>query len=191
MDLLRRFYEHEYDEDVRLTRSPHGRLELARTMELLQRVLPAPPGRVLDLGGGTGVHARWLAAAGFAVTLVDLLPEHVSRAAAIDGVEALMGDARALSLDDEDFDVVLLLGPLYHLTEASDRLAALREAVRVARPGAPVAAAAIGRYAGLLAFGAHAGLDELTEPRVRRTLDTGRHDPQLGFTTAYLHRPEE
>jgi 2-polyprenyl-3-methyl-5-hydroxy-6-metoxy-1,4-benzoquinol methylase len=87
MDLLRRFYEHEYDEDVRLTHSPHGRLEFARTVELLERVLPAPPGRVLDVGGGTGVHARWLAAAGFDVLLVDLMPEHVSQAARIDGVK--------------------------------------------------------------------------------------------------------
>ena len=63
--------------------------------------------------------------------------------------------------------------------------------MRVARPGAVVAAAAIGRYAGLLDFGAHAGLDETTEPLVRATLETGRHDPRLGFTTAYLHRPEE
>src|SRR4051812_1316362 len=191
MDLLRRFYEHEYDEDVRLVRSPHGRLEFARTVELLERVLPAPPARVLDVGGGPGVHARWLAAAGFEVVLVDLMPEHVSRAAGIDGVQAMVGDARALALDSADFDVVLLLGPLYHLVEASDRLAALREAVRVARPGAAVAAAAIGRYAGLLDFGAHAGLDGETEPLVRRTLETGRHDQRLGFTTAYLHRPED
>src|SRR3954451_9655064 len=141
MDVLRRFYEHDYDEDVRLTLSPHGRLEFARTVELLERVLPAPPARVLDVGGGTGVHARWLAAAGFEVILVDLLPEHVSQAARIDGVEAVVGDARGLALDSDAFDVVLLLGPLYHLTAASDRLAALREAARVARPGSPVAAA--------------------------------------------------
>jgi ubiquinone/menaquinone biosynthesis C-methylase UbiE len=53
-----RFYAEAYDEDVRLTRSPHGRLEFARTRELLERVLPAPPARVLDVGGGTGIHAR-------------------------------------------------------------------------------------------------------------------------------------
>ena len=191
MDPLRRFYAHDYDEDVRLTRSPHGRLEFARTVELLGRVLPAPPARVLDVGGGTGIHARWLVDAGYDVTLVDLMPEHVSQAARIDGVEAVVGDARALDAGDDAFDVVLLLGPLYHLTDASDRLSALREAVRVARAGAVVAAAAIGRYAGLLDFGAHAGLDEATERLVRMTLETGRHDPRLGFTAAYLHRPEE
>src|SRR3954447_785045 len=191
MGPLRRFYAHHYDEDTRLTRSPHGRLEFARTVELLMRVLPTPPARVLDVGGGTGIHARWLVDAGYDVTLVDLMPEHVSQAARIAGLDAVLGDARALKAADDAFDVVLVLGPLYHLTDAADRLSALREAVRVARPGAIVAAAAIGRYAGLLDFGAHAGLDEATEPLVRATLQTGRHDPRLGFTTAYLHRPEE
>src|SRR3954469_15757900 len=146
MEVLRRFYEYEYDEDVRLTRSPHGRLEFARTVELLERELPSPPARVLDVGGGTGLHGRWLSAAGFDVVLVDLMSEHVARAAEIDGVQAIVGDARALLLETDRFDVVLLLGPLYHLSLAADRLAALREAVRVARPGALVAAAAIGRY---------------------------------------------
>jgi len=162
-----------------------------RTVELLGRVLPAPPARVLDVGGGTGIHARWLARDGYDVTLVDLMAAHVERAAGIAGVHATVGEARSLDAADASFDVVLLLGPLYHLVEAEDRLLALREAVRVARPGAVVAAAAIGRYAGLLDFGAHAGLDETTEPLVRATLRTGRHDPRLGFTTAYLHRPDE
>jgi 2-polyprenyl-3-methyl-5-hydroxy-6-metoxy-1,4-benzoquinol methylase len=186
MDHLRRFYAEEYVEDVRLTRSPHGRLEFVRTVELLRRVLPAPPARVFDVGGGTGIHARWLAEAGYEVTLVDLMEEHVEQAAAIEGVDASVGDARALAAPDDSFDVVLLLGPLYHLVEADDRGLALREAARVARPGAVVAAAAIGRYAGLLDFGAHAGLDERTEPIVREILETGHHDPRLGFTSAHL-----
>src|SRR5215218_3172599 len=138
MDHLRRFYADEYVEDVRLTRSPHGRLEFARTVELLGRVLPDPPVRVLDVGGATGIHARWLAEAGYDVTLVDLMPEHVEQAAAIAGVRASVGDARALDMADDAFDVVLLLGPLYQLVEPPDRAAALREALRVARPGAVV-----------------------------------------------------
>ncbi len=50
------------DEGTRLTRTGHGRLELLRTRELLAQHLPAAPARVLDVGGGTGVHASWLAA---------------------------------------------------------------------------------------------------------------------------------
>jgi ubiquinone/menaquinone biosynthesis C-methylase UbiE len=191
MDALQRFYTVEYDEDVRLTRTAHGRLEFARTVELLERVLPAPPASVLDVGGGTGVHARWLAAAGYDVTLVDLVADHVKQAARVDGVRAFVGDARALDCQTDAFEVVLLLDPLYHLHEGLDRATALREARRVARPGAPVAVAAIGRYSILLELGAHAGLDQMTEPRAQTTLETGRHDPALGFTTAYLHRPQE
>jgi SAM-dependent methyltransferase len=188
---LRRFYSEVYDEDVRLTRSPHGRLELARTRELLERFLPVAPARVLDVGGGTGIHARWLAQAGYEVSLVDLMDEHVAMASAIRGVTATVGDARTLDFADGSFDAVLLLGPLYHLVDREERLRALGEAARVGRSGAVIAAAAISRYAGLLDFGAHGGLTAATVPLVQSVLSTGRHDPRLGFTTAYVHRPEE
>jgi hypothetical protein len=58
---VRAFYAQEYDEDARLRSQPHGVLERVRTQELLARFLPPPPARVLDVGGGTGVHAEWLA----------------------------------------------------------------------------------------------------------------------------------
>ena len=63
---------------------------------------------------------------------------------------ATLGDARKLAFPDRSADAVLLLGPLYHLTERADRLAALREARRVLRPGGVVFAAAISRFASLL-----------------------------------------
>lgn len=65
------FYTSLYDEGSRLTSSADGRLELLRTQELLRRFLPEAPARVLDVGGGTGVHARWLVADGYEVRLVD------------------------------------------------------------------------------------------------------------------------
>ena len=48
---------------------------------------------------------------------------------------------------DASVDAVLLLGPLYHLTERADRVRALAEGRRVLRPGGVLAAAAISRYA--------------------------------------------
>src|SRR5262245_17859998 len=54
-------YYLEDGERVRL-REGLGRLEFWRTQDVLRRVLPAPPARVLDVGGGDGVHAQWLAA---------------------------------------------------------------------------------------------------------------------------------
>ncbi|QKG19297.1 hypothetical protein [Actinomadura verrucosospora] len=81
-----RYYERG-EEDRRL-REGDGRLELWRTQDVLRRVLPAPPARVVDVGGGPGVHAEWLAADGHEVELVDPVPLHVERAARIPGVTA-------------------------------------------------------------------------------------------------------
>ena len=55
-------------------------LELVRTVELLERVLPEPPARVLDIGGGPGVYAALLARRGYSVHLIDVLPLHVEQA---------------------------------------------------------------------------------------------------------------
>ncbi|MEK8226827.1 hypothetical protein NKG05_13180 [Oerskovia sp. M15] len=57
------FYTDRYREEGRLHRTANGRLELLRTRELLSRSLPSAPAWIVDVGGGTGVHARWLAAA--------------------------------------------------------------------------------------------------------------------------------
>lgn len=135
-------------EDGRL-RQGSDRLEFWRTQDVLRRLLPTAPARVLDVGGGSGIHAEWLARDGHEVHLLDPVPLHVEQAARLPGVEARVGDARELPGQDASYDVVLLLGPLYHLPERADRVRALSEARRVVRPGGPVVAATINRFAGL------------------------------------------
>lgn len=178
----------------------HGVIEHERTLDLLARFLPPPPARVVDVGGGPGVYAVALARQGYQVTLVDPVPlhvEHASRAAEAAGhtLRALSGDARCLPGSDASDDAALLLGPLYHLTERADRLAALREVRRVLRPGGLVLAAAVGRFASLLA-GLFDGL--LADPDyrsiVQQDLADGQHrnsTPRDYFTTSFFHRPEE
>ena len=188
-------------EEHRLAASP-GRLERIRTWDILERYLPPPPARVLDVGGGTGVYALPLAGRGFKVHLVDAVSIHVERARQLSStsdsplVKVEVGDARALSIGDATIDVVLLFGPLYHLTERDDRIAALREARRVLRPGGLLLSAYISRFAS-----ACDGIQEgaLRDPAfaeiVNRDLTDGVHQNPTGrpewFTTAYLHRPEE
>jgi SAM-dependent methyltransferase len=171
-----------------------GRLEFLRTQDVLRRLLPPCPARVLDVGGGAGVHARWLAADGYQVRLVDPVPLHVQHAGAIPGVDAVLGDARRLVEPTGAYRASLLLGPLYHLPDRRERVAALREAARVTTPGGIVVAATISRYAGLydtLVRGRY------VEPEVRRVTDaevvTGVHEPfdEDLFTLAYFHHPDE
>jgi ubiquinone/menaquinone biosynthesis C-methylase UbiE len=190
------------EEDARLS-SGVFQLEFARTKELILRYLPPPPAVVADVGGASGPYSFWLVAQGYKVHLVDPVPKHIeqaNRACASQPdrrlVSIRLGDARRLEFPDESVDVVLLLGPLYHLTDRGNRLACLREARRVLRRDGVVFAAAISRFASLFA----ALQEELLgnpefAPILERNLRDGQHRNDTGnpsyFTTAYFHRPFE
>ena len=131
-EAVRDFYELGMEAE-RLA-SGTGALELARSQELLLRHLPPPPADVLDVGGGPGVYSSWLALLGYRVRLIDPVPLHVAQAMLVGRsqpdrpFDAIIGDALRLEEPDGEWDAVLLMGPLYHLTERSERMAALVEA---------------------------------------------------------------
>jgi ubiquinone/menaquinone biosynthesis C-methylase UbiE len=106
---------------------------------VLERLLPRPPARLLDVGGGPGTYAAPLVRRGYRVHLVDPVPLHVEQACQAAGSDpgftAALGDARQLPKQAGSQDAVLLFGPLYHLTETTQRRQALAEARRVLRPG--------------------------------------------------------
>lgn len=190
------YYERGEEADRLAGAFPSGPLELVRTQELIERHLPPGPLRILDVGGGPGVYAAWLADAGHDVHLIDPVPLHVEQAHSRHAeVTATLGDARDLDQADASVDVVLLLGPLYHLLDRADRLRAVAEAERVLRPGGWLFAAAISRFAALLDLLIR--LDRLHEPAVfevaARAVRTGAFlGPDAGlFTNAYFHRPGE
>lgn len=177
------------DESTRLT-GQEGRVELLRTQALLrQRLRPAE--RILDVGGADGVYATWLSHDGHDVEIVDVVPHHVQRARQR-GLRAQVGDARDLPYDDASFDVVLLLGPLYHLSTARERARCLEEAHRVLRPDGLLAAAAVSRLS--------VALDHLRKGRygdpgfrsaAHRISTTGRDDTGYGAGLFYFHTPTE
>jgi ubiquinone/menaquinone biosynthesis C-methylase UbiE len=155
------------------------------------------------VGGGPGVYSFWLAELGHTVHLVDVAPVHVEQArqrAAQPGSPQLASieqdDARQLRFADETMDIVILHGPLYHLTERVDRLAALGEARRVLRPGGLLLAFAISHLASTI-VGLLRGqvFDREYLDMVTQEITTGQHRrppswPRL-FTTAFFHRPEQ
>jgi SAM-dependent methyltransferase len=194
-------YYERAPEEARLEQGPF-QLEETRTRDLIQRYAPPPPGTVVDVGGAAGAYALWLAEAGYAVHLIDPVPRLVaeaqkrSAAAPRPLVSCRVGDARALDVPAETVDVVLLLGPLYHLTDPADRARSLGEAARVLKPGGRLFAAAISRWASALDGLAR---DLLQDTRfaliVEQDLRDGQHRNPTErldyFTTAYFHRPEE
>lgn len=181
-----------WDEHARLTvGSAQGPVEHIRTQELIRQRL-APGARVLDVGGATGVHAAPLADDGYDVLLVDPVADQVARAALHGSFEARVGDARdlaapGLGLGDDEFDAVLLLGPLYHLASREDRLRALREAVRVTRPGGTVVAAAITRLAALVG----GGYELFGADTWQAILEHGTAPDEIPFPVAHFHDAAE
>jgi len=195
-------YTESFDESKRLA-DGFGQLERARTLELIARYLPEPPAVVLDVGGASGPYSFPIAGWGHTVHLIDIVPKHVEQAQAKaerPGMPALasarVGDARALDFSDESADVVLMHGPLYHLTEIHDRMLALSEARRVLKPGGVLLAFAITRYAGAV-YGITKGLiyDAGYRRMIQTEVETGhRTNPPDGVNTlpnAFFHLPEE
>ena len=180
-----------------------SQIEFARTQELITRYALPPPAVVFDIGGGPGVYAVWLAKQGYEVHLIDATPIHIEQARQASLLqpdaplaEIEVGDARDVKRADMSVDMVLLLGPLYHLTERKDRLAALHEVYRILKPGGILFAAAISRFASLL-DGLRQGLfdDPAFAPIVERDLTDGQHRNPTNhptyFTTAFFHHPQE
>jgi ubiquinone/menaquinone biosynthesis C-methylase UbiE len=179
-----------------------GELERLRTEAILAGHLPSAPAVIFDVGGGAGVYALPLAKQGYEVHLIDAVDLHLEQArtcAAKTGIalaSITQGDARHLQVPSSIADAVLLLGPLYHLVERSDRLKALQESRRILKPRGVLLAASICRFASLI-DGLSRGFFRDAEFRkiVAADLNCGQHcnptNEPAYFTTAYFHRPEE
>jgi len=189
-----------YDEQGRLA-EPLGRVEYLRTQEIIRRFLKPPPALVLDVGGAAGRYACWLARSGYQVHLIDPVPLHVQQARSASDAQpetpiasCRIGDARQLDFDDAVADAVLLLGPLYHLVEADDRLRALREAYRVLKTGGYLFAVGISKFASTI-DGLSSGffLDPVFRKIMERDLLDGQHrNPTQNpayFMDTFFHHP--
>lgn len=147
---IQRFYERDQqDEDQRLIRH---QLEHDLTWRFLDQYLPSA-GSVLELGSASGRYTVGLAQRGYKVTTVDLSAKLTERARAKlaaaglqDQVRQVVGDARDLSqLPKQQFDAVLIMGPLYHLIYESDRLLVLNQVFDLVKAGGTVFSAFISR----------------------------------------------
>ncbi|MCE5188820.1 MAG: class I SAM-dependent methyltransferase [Eubacteriales bacterium] len=127
-----------FNEETRLNRSKAARVEFFTTVRAIESVL-FPGARILDIGAGAGEYSLHFARLGYDVTAVELAPVNVEafrkKIAPELRLTLLQGNALDLSVfPDGCFDVVLLMGPLYHLLSAADQDRAIAEARRVRSP---------------------------------------------------------
>lgn len=198
-----RNHYNEGKENERLFNNPVGQLELIRTQELILQYLQKPPAVILDIGGGPGVYTNWLLSLGYSVHLIDPVPLHIEQAeqyflknpSPLD-YSASLGDARALAFDDGVADSVLLMGPLYHLSNYNDRVAAIKEAWRVLRPGGLLFAVGISKFASAFDGLFRNLFDDPDFVEIAQNdLKDGQHRNPKNikeyFTTAFFHHPKQ
>ena len=137
LSYLKEFYDSREEDPRLLTR--HGTVEFTVTMHYIEKYLK-PGMRVLEIGAGTGRYAHTLARRSFAVDAVELVEANIevfrANTEAGENISIRQGDALDLAdFADEAYDITLLLGPMYHLYEDAQKAQALREALRVTKPG--------------------------------------------------------
>lgn len=192
------FYQN-YNEDDRMKINP---LEYIRCKEIIARYLSNDNMAVLDVGGATGAFSFWLAQLGHKVSLVDFTSKHTEIArlrqneigVSLESIET--ADARELPYTNDSFDVVLLMGPLYHLVDRADRIKALKEAYRVLKPGGILICEVISRFASMIdGFNYELITDVEFLSIMEKDIKTGLHQDtsksKQYFTDAYFHHADE
>ena len=151
-------YYAEFNEKDRLFSDNSGKLEFEMTKRILEKHLPKKA-KILDLGGGAGVYSFYLANLGYKVYLADLSEDLIKQAKEQNAKEENkiiscdVVNALDLSLyENEEFDVVLLFGPLYHLLEEIEREQCLKEVNRVLKKNGMVLASFIPYLSGSIAI---------------------------------------
>lgn len=191
-------YYANFDEEQRLVCQNITRIEFDTTVNQLEAFTQSA-NKLTELGAATGRYSIYYAQKGLEVTAVELVPELVSQLednAAEQGVELNIHEANATDVNfipDSSQDIVLILGPLYHIQNEGERQAVIKEAHRILKPNGIAAVAYISRFfvAGLLAKMSHV----LVTPQVLGELhETGlvtSKDVDPFFRTGYFATPDE
>ncbi len=194
-EYLATYYE-DYDEDGRLGKDLNGLVEFSTTMEYIHRYIKSKPAKILEVGTGTGRYSVALAKEGYDVTAIDVVQHNlnilVSKLDGTEKINVIQGNALDLShLNDGEFDVTLLLGPMYHLFFEHEMEQALSEAIRVTKPSGYIMSAYCLNDASMIQYGFMLGnLPELLE---KNQIDDSWHAVNLTPPTDMFHivRTEE
>lgn len=126
-------YYNKFNENKRLDRR-HGQVEFFTSMNYIHQYLTKND-KIVDIGAGSGKYSIALKNEGYDVTAVELLKTNIGKIKNNDSsLKIIQADARDLSMfDDEEFDIVIMFGPMYHLYSKRDRVKALKEAKRICK----------------------------------------------------------
>lgn len=187
-----------YREEDRLTTNNSRRLEFLTTARILDELI-SDKKTILDCAAGTGIYSFYLADKGHTVTATDITPRHIEfikntiKNKPYKMTTAVL-DATDMSIfEDESFDVVLNMGPFYHLVSESDRERCIKESLRVLKKGGLLITSYIPRHC-VFQYVALSNKDFLDDKLANQLFETGElhHDDEKCFwTDTYYSTCEE
>lgn len=130
-----------FDEAKRLS-TKAGKVEFITTVRYIEKYLK-PGDKILDVGAGTGAYSIYFSRNGYEISALELADANVAafrkRIMPGDCIDLVQGNALDLSrYPDKHFDIVLVLGPLYHLERKEDKQRCIEEAKRVCKDGGKI-----------------------------------------------------
>ena len=135
-EILENYYSEWNEEDRLLSR--FGQVEFLTTICFVEKYLKHGM-KLLEVGAGTGRYSHYFARKGYEVHAVELVGKNIEvfneKTVPGENITIVQGDAVNLHmLKDNEYDIVLHLGPMYHISNEDDRKAAVKEALRVTKP---------------------------------------------------------
>lgn len=193
MNKIEEWYDEKYDEWERLD---HHKIEFDITKRYLDEHIIGEKLEIFDIGGGPGRYSIYLAEKGHKVSLLDLSKRNIEIAKGKSKEKELLleayihGNALELESYEQRYDVILLMGPLYHLVNENDRKTVVEGALRLLKPSGIIVASFISNYAPIIDYlkGLHQ-IDSTEE--LLGYLKDGRSGGEKGFTVAYFTSHEE
>lgn len=174
-------YYNKFNEEKRLN-SRHGQVEFITSMKYIHKYLEQIEGvpeeiKILDVGAGTGRYSVPLAEEGYDVTAVELVKHNLGRLKQKSSkVKAYQGNATRLKrFSDNEFDLTLVFGPMYHLKSEDEKLKALLEAKRVTKPGGVILVAYIMNEYSVITYA-------IKEKHIREGINGGMLDKEFHCT---------
>lgn len=187
-----------YKEEDRLTTNNARKIEFINTVRILNEHIKKKS-KILDCAAGTGVYAFYFAEQGHDVTATDITPRHIdiinkNLSDKQYNMKTAVMDAVDLSVfDDDSFDVVLNMGPFYHLITEEQRNKCINECIRVLKRNGILVTAYIPRFY-VFQYVAMSDSRYLDLALAKQLIETGilRHsDEKCFWTDTYYASKEE
>lgn len=156
---IKSYYE-RYDEDGRLERK-HQKIEFLTTVKYVEKYLKNRS-KILEVGAGTGKYSLYFSRNGYDVHAIELVDHNIhifkSKLTKEDTITIEQGNALDLHmLQDNTFDITLVLGPMYHMYTEKDKKKVIKEAIRVTKPQGVICIAYISHDAVIVNWGLQGG----------------------------------